>query len=375
MVATAATLTVLLLAAAQGGGAVAGTATPGAPAAAGPQGAPAAPPAAGGAARSSAVRVPANLLRPLPSCGAVPPIVDGPPDMEMSLFEARATQKGYAKQLKDLVQRAFHGAPAEARARGLAEVREFTDPASFLPMVEAFRHEKNDVRRAMLDHFSQQGEYGDAALAFVAITDPDPGMRHESTSRIERPACEAVVRMVDMALRDTRHEVVNNAGLLAGNLNILEAIPPMIFGQVASDPVRGQGDLAWIAVGTTTTYVANVVPVLGDNSGAYTPILGTVNEGVLLRVNNAIAYSYRTDLHESLVAMTSADFGSSTAGLGYDMKAWWTWFNETYVPFKQRQAEELARAEQFPAVMPDVGEPPAPPDAPAPKPPAARPEH
>jgi len=43
-------------------------------------------------------------------------------------------------------------------------------------------------------------------------------------------------------------------------------------------------------------------------------------------------------VHQSLIALTSRDFGQSTADNGWDMKRWWTWFNTEYVPFKQAQA-------------------------------------
>ena len=40
--------------------------------------------------------------------------------------------------------------------------------------------------------------------------------------------------------------------------------------------------------------------------------------------------------------MTTDDWGQSTEYLGYDMRAWWEWYNGEYVPFKNEQAQ-LAR--------------------------------
>lgn len=323
------------------------------------------------AADESVAPIPANLLAPIPAVGGVPPITDPPGDPEAMLFGARAEQRSYERVLRDLCHRSFRTQRADVRADGLAQLRQFTDPASFEPMIMVLAREAPEIRRAMLDHFAESGDYGQAALAYVAISDPDRTFRHEATTRIRRPACDAVMRVVDAALRQKRHDFVNNAGALAGNLNILAAIPPMIFGQVADDPVRGTGDLAWIAIGTTKTYVANVVPIVGDNSGAFAPVIGSVIEGVVLRIQDAVAYSYRTELHESLVNMTSADFGENTESMGYDMRAWWHWFNTRYVPFKQKQEEERqrtaaieeARSRQAAAPPP----PPAPPEPPAPR--------
>jgi hypothetical protein len=36
--------------------------------------------------------------------------------------------------------------------------------------------------------------------------------------------------------------------------------------------------------------------------------------------------------------MTTDDWGQSTAHLGYDMNAWWHWYNEQYVPDKNARA-------------------------------------
>jgi hypothetical protein len=33
-----------------------------------------------------------------------------------------------------------------------------------------------------------------------------------------------------------------------------------------------------------------------------------------------------------------------TTALGWDMRAWYRWFNEHYVPMKQREDQELAKA-------------------------------
>lgn len=317
--------------------------------------------------------IPANLLEPIPARGGVPRITTASDLLERRVEDARAETRDYRRQIQELADRYFRSARKEQHALGFEAIRTFTDPASFRPMLEVLSRESIEVKRTMLDHFGEQGDAGQAAIALAAIHDPDRSFRHEATTRLHRPAADSVVRVVDDSLRDTKHEVVNNAGLLAGNLNILAAIPPMIFAQVADDPMARTGDLAWIAIGTTKTYVANVVPIVGDNSGAFAPVIGSVVEGVVLRVQDAVAFSYRTDLHDSLVAMTTADFGESTEMIGYDMRAWWHWFNTRYVPFKQKQAEEIARlagVERQLAERPPPGEVPPPPEDPAPKPPA-----
>jgi hypothetical protein len=90
--------------------------------------------------------------------------------------------------------------------------------------------------------------------------------------------------------------------------------------------------------------VQNVIPVVGDNSGAFQPIIGQIIEGVVLRVNDCSATVYHGGVHDSLVAMTTYDSGTQTAGIGWDIRDWAKWFDGTYVPLKRAQDEELAKA-------------------------------
>ena len=48
---------------------------------------------------------------------------------------------------------------------------------------------------------------------------------------------------------------------------------------------------------------------------------------------------------ETLVSMTTNDWGQSTAEFAYDEAAWTDWYNNVYVPYKREQAiiDELAR--------------------------------
>ena len=269
-------------------------------------------------------------------------LLNAPSEEELA-FRARARQ--YEKQIR-VIRRKCLGKMRvkEIREQGIEQLREFIDPASFRPLIEELAGEDSDVRLAILDHFAAHDEEGQAALAYVAIMDEDDAMRHEAVLRMVTPASVPVLRVLDMALRSNKHVIANNSGALAGALGALETIPLLIFAQATGDPVpQEQGDLAWIAIQTQRAYVADLQPVVGGNSGAFQPILGRVSEGVVLRIRDAVVVVYRTEIHRSLVAMTSHDWGRSTGHLGYDMKKWWTWYNSEYVPYKNEQARRAAR--------------------------------
>jgi hypothetical protein len=295
---------------------------------------------------------------PLPSEGAVAPMSGADlavgqaarPEVDAAAGDdvpPKKASRDEAVRLRQLRREHFGSVRApELRAKGLAALAEFGNANSIELLYAMLRREKPDVRDAMLDRIDAFGAKGQAALTWIAIEDPDAAVRAAATARIDRPAAPATLGVLDLALRQNAHATVNRAGALAGTLNALPAIPHLIFAQVASDPVENQGDLAWIAMGTQRSYVSNVAPVLGDGSGAFTPIVDTILQGFVLRVTDAVAVTYRADVHQSLVAMTSADWGKPTGHLGYDPKAWWAWYNDEYVPFKRAQAAEAAAREK-----------------------------
>jgi hypothetical protein len=243
---------------------------------------------------------------------------------------------------------------------GLEQIREFTDPAAFGPMLEVFGDSPEGVRLAIYDFLREQGDEGEAALAWdvIHMDKSEAAMRHEATLRLSedlagKPTPQPVLQVLDTALRSNRHDVANNAGALAGAINALETIPLLIFAQATADPKPDDtGDLAWIAIETQQAYVANVQPVVGDDAGAFQPVLGIVSEGTILRVMDAVVVVYRTEIHGALVNMTTHDWGQSTENLAYDMRGWWNWYNKEYVPFKNEQLAAARLAEQNPSIPP-----------------------
>lgn len=291
-----------------------------------------------------------GLLTPIPDHGAVPPIVEmmraaAEPTRQERDF--RAESRRYARQVR-AIRHEFLGdvKVARLRAQGIAALCELTDPAAFRPLVEETRREEDDVRLAVMDHLAAQGDRGQAALARMAVYEEDQGMRHQAGRRLTRPASDAVLAVLDEGLRSTTHAIANRAGTVSGALGALQTIPLLIFAQATADPVDDEGDLAWIAVGTQEAFVARVEPVVGSGAGAFQPIPGVVSSGTILRVVDAVAIFYRTEVHRVLVQMTTDDWGEPTAGLGYDIRAWWEWYNGEYLPYKNRQITAARLAEQ-----------------------------
>lgn len=291
-----------------------------------------------GVASEAKPSVPANLVTPIPSTGAVPAIAD-----RAVLDVPRERVPGvsaleYERRAKALKASCFGGRKGATRARGITQISDWADPTSWPVLWRVMRTESDDVRLAVLDHLAAQGGLGEAQLADLAIRDEDSAIRHEAARRIRRPAGPEVLAVIDNALRAPQHAIANNAGILAGRVDAFAAIPVLIFAQATADEARTKADLAWIAIATRQSYVANVVPVVGNGSGAFQPVIGSVASGVVMRVQDAVVYTYRADVHNALVSLTTRESGQSTADFGWDMARWWTWFNTEFVPANRAKA-------------------------------------
>jgi len=254
-------------------------------------------------------------------------------------LQARAEAREYRRQIREVLYRYLGRKKAlEIRQEGIDRLREFTDPAAFVPLIEETRDEQDDVKLALLEHLAQQGEWGQAALAWIVINERNEAMHYEALKRITKPASDPVLAVIDAGLRSHDDFVANLSGVLAGHLEIFDAIPLLIHGQSRTQVVQEPGDDAWILVGRQRVFIRALIPIVGDNSGAFLPVPGVLTDGVILRVVEAIAVIYRTEVHRTLVSMSTRDWGHSTADLGYDFDKWRAWYENDYAAHKTEQA-------------------------------------
>ncbi|MEC8559408.1 MAG: hypothetical protein VXY94_04960 [Planctomycetota bacterium] len=230
------------------------------------------------------------------------------------------------------------GLPAATRTAGLRTLESISDPRAFQPMVERFNGAEDDVRLAMLDGFSGNGEAGQAALAWTAIHARDPALRNESLLRLQRPAPREVLAVLDAALRHPHRAVAANAAGVVNLLDVTEAIPLLIETQliaVRDEVVEGSSGGGLIRSGQQIAYVANVIPVFGPGSVAYQPVVGTLNEGFGVDAGTGLRLVCRPGINQALVRLTSRASGRSTAALGYDVARWRDWHARVFLPSRK----------------------------------------
>ncbi len=291
------------------------------------------------------VAVPPRLEqnKPIPAC-----VPSTGASLFSTLHQAKATEKDVPSpagvsdaEARKAIQRLSSPKPA-LREDGLRMLRTFTTPEGQWAIYHASRGADGSITMQVLEHLASLGPSGQAGLTWIAIHDRDAAVRNEAAQRIEQPPSNEALAVLEGALRSPNHMVVNQAGLLAGQINAIKAIPLLIAAQFAQDPVQDQSDLAWIAIGTQRSYVANLIPITGNSSAGFQPVIGQIYEGVVMAIDDvaAVATTYRPGVHQSLMALATLDSGQSTAHLGWDLNAWVAWYNDTYLPILAARTAE-----------------------------------
>ncbi len=286
------------------------------------------------------------------------------PEVDAAQREFAAAKKKVRVMEQELrkLRRAHFGTikRVDIRQEGLAKLRAYTEPSIFASLIEIFRNDAEDVRTAVLDIFSDaKNDSGDAALAWVSMTDRDEGIRAAALDRLQRRLAEVggvsdrINLVVLKGLRSGDEKQMAAAAELAGNLGLYEVIPWLISAQVGQSLGGGgggsgsnQGDLAYILVGQQIAFISDLTPVVSDSAVAFDPQISVITQGTLLRVNDAVVTTYRTEIHNSLVGLSSRYTGRPTIGMGWDQDKWWKWYQDEFLPLKRARAAEKAAAEK-----------------------------
>jgi hypothetical protein len=278
-----------------------------------------------------------------------------------------AEGKAYAAKQKRRVElerelnliRVKHFGPirkTEIRQAGIWKLRSYNEAWMLPSLYTIVEREGDDVRGALLDQFAlMKSDEGDTTIAWAGVFGRDASYREIARSRLmqrlkENDAARASARIqsvIAMGLGSAENESITSAAQMANQLNLIQAIPMLINAQIGggnSTPAGGNnGDpgtaLADIVVGTQTAFVSDLTPIVGDSAVAFDPKISVVTEGVVLRVINASVITYRVDVHNALVALSSRAIGKPTDALGWDSAKWHAWYNDELKPELARRAE------------------------------------
>jgi hypothetical protein len=287
-------------------------------------------------------------------------IVESQPDPDAA---ARAAQREAILKQRELERRlnklrATHFGSirnTQIRQAGIVKLREHTDPSEYPTLVKVFRREQDDVRKALVDLLGEQrNDEADATLTWVAIFERDEAFRALAMERLRTRihpandpegdarymASDRVKGVIAGAFKRGIEHELNAAATLAAELQLIEAIPALINAQVFQTPTgtsagignTGGVDHANIYIATQQAYVADLTPVVADSAVAFDPQIAVVTEGTVLRVSDAVVTTYRYEIHNALVRLTSRAWGQSTSGLGFDIPGWGKWYRDEFLP-------------------------------------------
>lgn len=256
----------------------------------------------------------------------------------------------------------------ELRQVGISKLRTYTDPAAYPPLLKTFEREGEDVRRAIVQMLVEQGtEEADATLAWAAVmlnnkafrTDALGGLRERiGSAGVTQP----MLNVLDIALQSESESRANAAAEIADQFEIVGLIPRLILAQFSGNPGGGgreserSGDLAFIAIGRQVAFVSDLTPVVSSNAVGFDPTVSVANEGTVLAIHDAAVTIYRTEIHRSLVGLSSRAWGRSTESLGYDYEAWKRWYFGEFVPSQQENGGEPPS--DAPETIPEQVDPP-----------------
>jgi hypothetical protein len=255
----------------------------------------------------------------------------------------RAQKEG---QLRAIRRKHFgHVKSPTARQEGLAKLIELAEPAMFPLFIEVFSRDDLETKKTIMSIFARDAsDAGDSALMWMAVYDKDAAARAEALAHINKrkeswpvtstPRGVQLVAFEALGSRDST--IVARGGNIVDALNIVEALPWMIAGQVRGSSSGGTqeraGALAWIAVGTQTNYVSDLEPIVSEGAVAFDPEISTIMSGTLIRVMDAVVVTYNMELHGALTRMSKRLTQQDTEHLGWNYAAWKRWYAEDFKP-------------------------------------------
>lgn len=263
-----------------------------------------------------------------------------PDDLTEALKAHHLRREHLEIELKRIRHRYFRNPRAhDLREAGFEKLKEYNDPAIFESMIEIFSRSGDDVVEFIIDHLaSLETPEALATVAWTAVFDKHPRRRSMATDSLAetldgKDAPHTVKSVVADGLRRSHDPHVANAAGLAATLKMADAIPAMIASQVVGRGTGSNGgSLAYIIVGQQQAFVSDLEPVVGNSAVAFDPTLSVVTEGVVLRVMESVVVTYRVEVHNALVRLTSELGGRDTSYLGWDVPKWRQWYAKEFLP-------------------------------------------
>lgn len=283
-------------------------------------------------------------------------------------LEFRKKELALQKELKKVRAKYFRNQRYHpTREAGVAILKkDYTQPWMFPSLLEVFTEERDeDVVSTVAGILRDSNtDFGDRGLAFVAATTHEELWRTHSIEGIAartkvlfgRPPAGAVA-VFQAALQSGDTHAMDGASVAGQALSLVELIPFIIPTQPGAPGQGGgggtgrqRGPLAWIAIGTQKSYVADLTPIVSEGAVAFDPTPGVVTEGTLFVVNDAVVTWSPRIANTALSTLgglaTGEDPAALRSRLGMRFDPWKDWYFAT-----GREAIEKKLAEREAAAV------------------------
>lgn len=255
----------------------------------------------------------------------------------------------------------------DLRAQGFARLEKYTAPSEVSALMACLKDEGPEVQKWLVDHIATRvdQDVAQATLAYLAIYDSEPSFRQAARARVSGTATDRTRWVIERSLASPDPLIAGGGSGLALQLHLIEAIPHLIAAQSQRLNTGGEGDIAWIAVGTQRYFVSDLTPVVGEGSAGFDPTLTPYTEGTVVAIRDAVAISYRYEVHTNLVNLIKADTGQDVE-YGFDQDRWIRWYHDEYLPMKKAQLQQQQLPPGDPAAPNPADAPDATPNQPQP---------
>jgi hypothetical protein len=213
-----------------------------------------------------------------------------------------------------------------------------TDPASVEPIATILAKGNPDARMLAVETLSRiPGDESCRYLVRYSLKDPSEEVRAAAATALRDRDDKRPVQQLLAALK-SGGSARDRAAIALAEMGDRRAVPALIDRlnrteqRVYEAPVEHSGPVVgtgvYIAVGTVTTYVADLQPVISQDAVGWDPTIGAITTGGVLDVRNVCVTIYRTiynvnvprpAIHGALTRLTGEDFGYNTA-------QWQAWY-------------------------------------------------
>jgi len=250
-----------------------------------------------------------------------------------------ARRADFRRRVRELAGDHLPAVDPYRREAACAEIRKMTDPAAAEPVATLLATGTVETRKLACEVLGAiPGQEAARLLGRYVLCDDADDVRAAAAAALRARNDRYVLPQLFAALKGA-NRARERAAFALGELRDPRAVPALISRlsttekriyeapRARSTPVVGNG--CYIAVGTITTYIQDLEPVVAEAAVGWDPTVGAITTGGVLDVRNVSVTIYRTIVTVRVPQPACLDALRRIADgvdFGYDAQAWQNWY-------------------------------------------------